>query len=129
MQYLSDEWLAAADSALSTAWESVEDRGDADTTIAYEVTGAPQGKVAYTLTFGPSGAGVSPGAPEGEPDATMALDYDTAAEVAKGELAAQVAFMQGRLKLGGDVTLLIERADRLGAVGHALADLNADTEF
>ena len=133
MQYLSDEWIDAADTALSQAWSSVEDKGDRPTTITYTVSGAPAdttaGKVTYTVTFGPDGSGVSAGEPESEPDATMALDYDTAVEIARGDSSAQAAFMQGRLKLGGDVTILITGAERFGQVGDALGTLRDATTF
>lgn len=138
MQYLSDEWITAADGALSAAWAAGAgaegESSDAEvgeggldsstTTIAYTVTGAPGGKVTYHLFAGPDGAGVAAGKPEGDPDATMELDYDTAVEVAQGETAAQVAFMQGRLKLGGNVLLLIDGAKRLEAVTGALATID-----
>ena len=39
MQYLGDEWITAADSALAEAWQQVADKGDEQTTIAYSVTG------------------------------------------------------------------------------------------
>lgn len=127
MQYLSDEWIEAADAALAAAWKSdgaSSDEGtDASTTLGYTVTATPQGKVTYHLHVGDDGARVSKGKPDGDPDATMELDYDTAAQIAKGETSPQVAFMQGRLKLGGDVTLLIKGAERLSAIGDALASI------
>ena len=129
MQYLDEEWIEAADKALAEGWSKVDDQGDTETTIGYTVKGAPSGKVAYTIRFGPDGAGVTSGKPDGDPSATMELDYDTAAEITRGESSAQVAFMQGRLKLGGDVTLLIRGADRLAAVGDALGALRDSTEF
>ncbi|MCP4434484.1 MAG: SCP2 sterol-binding domain-containing protein [Actinomycetia bacterium] len=129
MQYLDDEWMVAADKALADGWASVDEQGDSETTIGYTVKGAPSGKVTYTVRFGPDGAGVSAGKPEGDPSATMELDYDTAAEIAQGESSAQVAFMQGRLKLGGDVTLLIRGADQLAAAGDALGSLRDQTQF
>ena len=60
---------------------------------------------------------------------TFELDYDTAAAIARGELAAQVAFMQGRLKLVGNVDVLIRDGAVLDGVADALGDLRADTEF
>ena len=141
VQYLSDEWIQRADAALAEAWAAADrpggaaergaatGDGDTTTTVAYEVAGAPGGKVAYHLHFGPDGAGVGAGPPQGEPTATMALDYDTAVEIARGEESAQAAFMQGRLKLDGDVTVLINRAPELAAVGDALAGVRADTTY
>lgn len=166
MQYLSDEWIEAADRALATAWGSGgaagddgsvragggggDGDGDGDgvipsagagedqppedcpdagrTTIGYTVTAAPQGKVTYHLFAGNDGAGVAAGKPEGDADATMELDYDTAVQIVKAETSPQVAFMQGRLKLGGDVTLLIKGAERLSAISDALATID-DVEY
>ena len=127
MQYLSDEWIDAADTALSEGWDAADDEGD-DTTIAYTVSGTPQGKVTYHLHFGPQGAGVAPGLPDDDPDVTMELDYDTAREIERGEASAQVAFMQGRIKLGGDVTVLLRGAERLAAVGDVLGALRDRTD-
>lgn len=135
MQYLSQEWIDAADGALAAAWSAPDagtgpgDGPDHTTTIGFVVSGAPQGKVSYHVHFGPDGAGVAAGPPEEDPDATMALDYDTAVDVAQGESSAQVAFMQGRLKFGGDVTLLIRGADHLARVTDALGTLRDATEY
>ena len=127
MQYLSDAWIEAADTALSEGWDAGADDG-AGTTIAYTVSGTPQGKVSYHLHFGPEGAGVASGLPDADPDVTMELDYDTAREIERGEASAQVAFMQGRIKLGGDVTVLLRGAERLAAVGDVLASLRDRTD-
>jgi hypothetical protein len=126
VQYLSDEWIEAADTALSEGWDAAADDGDG-TTIAYTVSGTPQGKVTYHLHFGPEGAGIASGLPDADPDVTMELDYDTAREIERGEASAQVAFMQGRIKLGGDVTVLLRGAERLAAVGDVLASLRDRT--
>jgi putative sterol carrier protein len=59
----------------------------------------------------------------------MAVDYDTAVAIAKGESSPQVAFMQGSLKLGGDVMVLVERAGALEALGDALGSVRDRTEY
>jgi hypothetical protein len=129
VQYLSEEWIGAADAALAQAWADVSDGGSPSTSIRWEVTGAPQGKVVYSVHFGPDGAGVSPGSTDDEPDATMAVDYDTAVAIAQGDSSPQVAFMQGSLKLGGDVMVLVERAGALEGLGDALGSLRERTEY
>lgn len=127
-QYLSDEWLQeagdalAADSALSDAAK------DLDLTIQYEVTGAPGGKRSYGIHFVDGSAGVEPGAHKDAP-VSFTLDYDTAAEIAQGRLSAQAAFMQGRLKLGGDVGVLIRQHAAFDGVADALGPLRDTTEF
>lgn len=126
VQYLSDEWMQKADDALGG--NSALTGADADLLIQYEVAGAPSGKVAYALRVGGGSAGVEPG-PHPDAPVSFALDYATAARIARGELSAQAAFMQGDLKLGGDVTVLIRQHELLGEIDDALASLRADTEF
>lgn len=136
MQYLSEEWVEAAGTALEEAWRHPVGDGPSGAsepasplTVAWEVTGAPGGKVTYHMWLGPDGAGMATGEPADGADAGMALDYDTAVAIARGEVSAQAAFMQGRLKLGGDVTVLIRGAGALAALGDALGALRGTTEF
>ena len=97
-------------------------------TIAYEVTGTADGKCQYALRFDHGTVSLEPG-PHADAPVSFALDYDTAVEIARNEVSSQAAFMQGRIKLGGDVMVLIRDAAALDGVTDALADLRADTEF
>lgn len=127
MQYLSDEWMAAADTALRAS--SLPAAGPEDRlTVQYEVTGAPGGARKYALTLDEGTVGIDPG-PHPDAEVSFTLDYDTAAEIAQGQLAAQAAFMQGRMKLGGDVTVLVRRHELFDHVGDALGELQQRTEF
>ena len=126
VQYLSDEWMQKADDALAASGALTA--SDADLEIQYEVAGAPGGKVAYALRVGGGSAGIDAG-PHPDAPVSFTLDYPTAARIARGELSAQAAFMQGDLKLGGDVTVLIRQHELLGAIDDALAAVRADTEF
>lgn len=128
MQYLSDEWMQAADEALRADDALCEAASGAELTVQYDVSGAPGGARKYALTVVDGTVGIDPGA---HPDApvSFSLDYDTAAEIARGEVAAQAAFMQGRLKLGGDVTVLVRQHALFDRMGDALGDLRDRTEF
>lgn len=125
--YLSDEWLERAGAALAGNADLSDRTADLDLAITYEVTGTPSGKVAYTLCFDHGTTTLSVGS--GESPVSFVLDYDTAAEIARSEVSPQVAFMQGRLKLVGDVNVLIRDGAVLDGIDDALADLRADTEF
>lgn len=127
MQYLSDEWMTAAGQALMKD-ESLAALGPPRLSLQYEVTGAPDGKRSYTVRLGDGPAELVPGV-DGDADASFTVDYPTAAAVAKGELAVQVAFMQGRLKLGGDVNVLIRRSAELKGLDDALAAVRTETEY
>lgn len=122
--YLSDEWMQQAAAAL----ESAEVPADAEMVVQYEVSGGGNGKVRYVLDVSGGTATIVPGKRADAP-VTFTLDYDTAVAVVTGELSAQVAFMQGRMKLAGDVRVLIDGAAALASVHDTLADLRATTEY
>ena len=60
-----------------------------------------------------------------EPDLTFTQDRATAEAIHRGELSAQAAFMQGRLRLGGDLRAVIDRAGELGAIDDVLGSVRA----
>lgn len=125
--YLSDDWLQRAGDALGSDAALAERTADLDLSIAYEVTGAPSGKVTYSLHFDHGSTSLHAG-PSTAP-VSFSADYETAAAIARGELSAQAAFMQGRLKLVGDVNVLIRDGAVLDGITDVLAGLRADTEF
>ena len=124
VKYLSDEWMEQAAAALA---EVEVDPAEA-VCVQYEVTGSGDGKRHYTLEAGSGSLRLVPGRNKDAP-VTFTLDYDTAVAIACGEVSAQVAFMQGRLKLGGDVRVLIDGAATLAHVDASLEELRASTEF
>jgi putative sterol carrier protein len=124
VKYLSDEWLEQAAAAL----ESADVPDDAEMVIQYEVSGGGNGKVRYVLDVSGGRATIVPGKRADAP-VTFTLDYDTAVAVITGEVSAQVAFMQGRMKLAGDVRVLIDGAAALASVNDTLGDLRATTEY
>jgi hypothetical protein len=128
VQYLSDEWLDEAGAALAGSEALRAPAGQAPVVLQYEVTAAPGGKCTYSLSVTEAGAVLQRG-PHADAAASFGLDYATAAEIARGELSAQAAFMQGRLKLGGDVTVLVRQHAVLDGLDDALADLRDRTEY
>jgi predicted lipid carrier protein YhbT len=50
-------------------------------------------------------------------DVTFSQDADTARAVAAGELAARTAFVMGRIRMGGDVSVLLDLAPALVGLG------------
>jgi predicted lipid carrier protein YhbT len=61
----------------------------------------------------------------GSPDASLRLASDraTAEAIHTGELSAQRAFLDGALRIGGDISRLIAHRSALDAVARALADV------
>jgi predicted lipid carrier protein YhbT len=102
-KWLSQEWLDEG-KKLS---ESQPDRPGASARMQYVVTGGPDGDVKYywVLENGKlleSQIGELPDA-----EVTLTQSYEDAMRIQKGELDANAAFMQGRVKVTGNMAKLM----------------------
>ena len=103
-KYLSQEWI---DETRVLAGSQPE-RPGASARMQYVVTGGPDGDIKYywILEDGKlleSSLGDAP-----DPDFTMTLSYGDSVKVQKGELDANAAFMQGRMKVAGNMAKLMQ---------------------
>lgn len=131
MKYLSPEWMAAAGRALAADPALAAVLGDLHLTIEQHITDGPDGDVVWHVAVAGGRVALTPGpAPADAPaDLRFTTDYATAAAVATGELAAQRAFVEGRLRVGGDLSLLTAHHRTLAAVDDALAPVRAETSY
>ena len=102
-KYLTQEWL---DETGKMA-DSQPERPGASARMQYVITGGPEGDIKYywILENGKileSKLGELPDA-----DFTMTFTYDDSVKVQKGELDANAAFMQGRMKVTGNMGKLM----------------------
>ena len=109
-RFLSPAWLD--DLAAAAAGAAGPD--DEPFTLQQVVLGDPD--VAWAVTVGAGKVAVEVGRHDSA-TVTFTQDAATAAAIHRGELSAQAAFMTGRLRVGGDVRVLLERQG-------ALADLD-----
>jgi putative sterol carrier protein len=102
-KYLSQEWL---DRQRELAQEFPEKPG-VSAKMQYVVSGAPDGDVKYycVIENGKMLENQLGEAPDAE--FTMTQSYDDSVKVLKGELDANAAFMQGRLKVTGNMGKLM----------------------
>jgi len=120
--YLSDAWLAEADAAVAEL-DPIPD----DLAVGVAVVGGPRGDRSYRLILGPDRVGVSP---EAEPAGVrMTVEWGEAVAIANGRSSAQRAFLDGRLRLGGDISLLLGHQDALAAIDDRLGGLRDSTDF
>lgn len=122
MRYLSDQWIRRADSALTGLHPLATDLA-----VGFVVLGGPEGKRSYTLRLGPDTVGLQSGTDHA--GVTMTLDWEVATEIAQGEGSAQRAFLDGRLKIGGDVGMLLGHQKELADIDDHLEALRAETSF
>jgi SCP-2 sterol transfer family len=133
VRYLSPDWMAAAGRALAGDEALAAALAGLHLTIDQVVTGCPGGEVAWRVAVGDGGVRMTPltQPPAGDTPADLRFttDYRTAAATAAGEIGAQRAFVEGRLRVGGDLSLLIAHQRALGAVDDALAKVRAETTY
>ena len=54
---------------------------------------------------------------DGDADATLSLDWDNFLKMAKGQLDPTMAYMQGKLKISGDMSVAMQLKDLLSKFG------------
>jgi alkyl sulfatase BDS1-like metallo-beta-lactamase superfamily hydrolase len=119
--FLTDAWF---DDLLAAARGSTID-ADLRLVIQQVIPDGPGGvEVAYVVTAADGTLAVRRGRAEA-PDITFTQDRATAEAIHRGELSAQTAFIEGRLRLGGDLRGVIERAGALVAIDDVFAAARA----
>ena len=94
-KYLSQEWL---DAGRELAQEFPE-RPGATARLQYQVSGSPEGDVHYYWVVENGNLQESTLGDDPDAEITLSMSYDDAVKMQKGELDANAAFMQGRIKV------------------------------
>jgi putative sterol carrier protein len=94
-KYLSQEWL---DAGRELAQEFPE-RDGATARLQYQVVGTPDGEVHYYWVIENGKLRESTLGDDADAEITLSMSYDDAVKMQKGELDANAAFMQGRIKV------------------------------
>jgi alkyl sulfatase BDS1-like metallo-beta-lactamase superfamily hydrolase len=103
-QYLSAEWL---DETRGLA-ETQPERPGASARMQYVVTGGPGGDIKYWWRLEDGQLLESALGTLDDADFTMTLSYIDSVKIQKGELDANAAFMQGRMKVTGNMGKLMQ---------------------
>jgi predicted lipid carrier protein YhbT len=115
--FLSDEWI----DALAEAAAEAAPRADARVAIRQVVD-----DVSWTVRVADGAVSVDRGALA---DLTLSSDAVTAAAMARGELAAADALASGRLRVAGDLSVLLGAADGLAGIDAVYAGVRDATTF
>lgn len=125
LTFLSDEYLADVESRLN-AHEGFQGAAKGQSAkLQQQVEGAPGGDVRYWLSIDGGKVQVGRGDLEGA-EATMIQSYETAVAMSKGELNGQSAFMQGKLKVNGNLMKLMQLQAAFGQMPAALESMDVE---
>ena len=127
-KFLSEEWGDQVREALNGNDTAKAAAKGVQLTMQQVVNNAPgEGEIRYWTkiddgTF-EGGRGENP-----EADVTITSEYETAAAMNRGELNAQAAFMQGKIKVHGNMGKLLQHQGTLQALSQAVAQVPAEYE-
>ena len=125
IKFLSDEWMSEVESKLNSH-EGFQNAAKGQAAkLQQEVSGGPDGDVTYGFVLDGGKVQVSKGPVDGA-EATISQDYPTAVALSKGELNGQAAFMQGKLKISGNLMKMMTLQGVFAAMPTALSDLGVD---
>lgn len=124
-KFLSEEWSQEAIEALNASEDVRNATKGVQLTIQQIVTRTGDGQGGYwvRLDEGKVEGGLGETA---APDVTITQDYETAAAIARGELNAQAAFMQGKLKVTGNMGKLLQHQAAMETIFPVLAGLGTE---
>jgi alkyl sulfatase BDS1-like metallo-beta-lactamase superfamily hydrolase len=103
-KYLSPEWMEET----RVLAKGQPERPGASARMQYVVTGGPEGDIHYYWVLEDGKLLESSVGDVTDADFTMTLTYDDSVKVQKGELDANAAFMQGRMKVAGNMAKLMQ---------------------
>lgn len=122
--FLSDEWIASLASCASDAQVAPDLR----LVIQQVVIDEAGDERAFAVRIADGRVTVERGR-VADAEVVFTQDRATAAAVGRGELSAQTAFMAGRMKVGGDLRVVIDRARELQAIDDIFAEARAATSW
>ena len=127
VRFLSPEWIDELDRAAASDENLRRSTAGVHLTIEQRIV-ASEGETVYHVALDDGRVSVRKG-PAPAADVTFVQDERTALAVGSGTTTAQEAFMTGRLRLQGDVPLLIRCKDALNTLDDALAGVRARTTY
>lgn len=102
-KYLSQEWLDLQ----KELGQEFPERPGATARMQYVVTGAPEGDVKYYTVIDNGKMLENALGEDPQAEFTLTSTYDDSVKVLKGELDANAAFMQGKMKVAGNMGKLM----------------------
>lgn len=125
VQFLSEDHMAEATAALQADEDFVSSIANINMGLQFQVTEGPAGDIDYYLTVGDGAAEMALGELDG-PDVSISSTFETAESMFKGELNTQMAFMTGKIKVAGNMAILMMNQEVINKWGSAMESLEID---
>jgi putative sterol carrier protein len=124
VQFLSTEWADAVKQALN-ANGAFRQAAASSTASLQQVITRDGEETHYWIRIADGSIDLGLGDIE-SPDATITQSYDTAVKLARSELSVVTAFMTGKVKVGGNMGLLLSLQGALSQLPGAMASIETD---
>jgi putative sterol carrier protein len=124
VKFLSPEWAEQVKVALNGD-DVFRSAAAASSARLLQVITGPEGETRYWITIGEGAIDMGLGELE-NPDATIVQSYDTAVALARSELSPMTAFMTGKIKVQGNMGLLLGLQGALSRLPTAMATLDVE---
>ena len=125
VKFLSQEWAEQISVALNSSAEFRSAATSKGVGLQQVVRDAPEGEIRYYFALEDGDASIALGELT-NPDATVEQSYETAVAMSRGEIGASQAFMQGKLKISGNMMKLMQLQGVLGAMPSAIKTVPVD---
>jgi putative sterol carrier protein len=124
VKFLSPEWAEALKSALNSSEEFRAAAAGQEAKLQQVITSG-DGETRYWIQIQDGAIDLGVGELEA-PDATITQSYETAVALATSQLSAVTAFMTGRIKIAGNMGLLLGLQGALGQLPAAMATIDVE---
>jgi putative sterol carrier protein len=124
VKFLSDEWAEALKAGLN-ADAAFKEAAAGKTATIQQVIGDGDDQTHYWIRIADGAVDMGLGDAEG-PDATITESYETAVALAKSELSPVTAFMTGKIKVAGNMGMLLGLQNVLALLPTAMAAIDVE---
>jgi putative sterol carrier protein len=125
VKFLSEDWAQRITESLNSSEDFKKAAGGQKVKLQQVVTDAPDGEAHYYFKLQDGSAEVALGELS-DAEVTITQTYETAVAIDKSELNPQNAFMQGKLKISGNMMKLMQLQGVIGAMPKAVAVVERD---